>query len=247
MKIVVKLSSQLTVKSVWPYAKIIAEAMDCGNRFVVVSGGAVKRGLKLRGLENPTVLQQQAAAGLGQIGMMGGWLKSALQGHYQVAQLQYTHRDLEDPNCNADQVIAEYFEWGDVLPIVNANDVAIDEETRLTAQVSENSALASLLARKIGADKLIMLGLREGIYTDDPETCPDACLISEVTDLSDDFVNRFSDKATEGSFGGAKTNVASCVLAARAGIPVTVASGLEPNNLRRILSGEKIGTFFRPA
>lgn len=247
MKFVVKISSQLTTKGIWAFVDIFSEAMKRGDNVVVVAGGAVKSGSEMIGLNNPSVLQKQAAAGIGQTKMIANWQMSAYVFGLCVAQLLYTHRDILDPNCNIEEVINEYFAWGDILTIANGNDVVIDEETRLTALVSENSGLASLLAQRIKADKLVMLGVQEGIYTADPKLDPKAKLIREVTDLSDSFIEKFSDEAAEGSFGGAKTNVDSCVKAARAGIEVVVASGIDANNLRRILNGQKIGTFFQPA
>lgn len=243
---VIKLSSQLTVRRVWPYVRIITEAMRQGDQLLVVAGGAVKRGSRMLGFGELTTLQKQAAAGIGQPKMMESWTKSGREFGMHVAQLQYTHHDILNPENNIRQVIEQYFEWG-VICIANANDVAIDEETRLTAKVSENSALARLLAETIEADTLILLGVQSGVYTVDPELDPSAQLIREVTDLSDSFLEQFSDEAAEGSFGGMKTNAANCLQAARAGIKVIVTKGVPPNNLRLILNGQEMGTVFRPA
>lgn len=248
MRVVIKLSSQLVAARVWPYARIIIEAIKEGHEIIVVSGGAVKQGKQLLGLANPDTLEMQAASGIGQIGMMDDWASYARRNGFHTAQLLYTHHDLLDPACNAQDVIKCYFSWQRVLCVANGNDVAIDEETRLTAQISENSALARLLAQLINADLLVMLGLQKGVYTQDPRKNPGAQLIRGVTDLSDNFLKLFPECAPEsGSFGGMRTNVDNCLQAARSGIRVVVASGLPPRNLRRILSGEKIGTTFVPA
>ncbi len=248
MRIVIKVSSQLVATQVWRYCQIIADAINNGCEIVVVSGGAVKRGMGALQITNSSTLDQQAASGIGQVELMKVWSKSAKKSNLHVAQLQYTHHDLLDSASNISAVIQRYFDWGQILPIANGNDVAIDEETRLTSRVSENSALAQLLANRINADLLVILGLQKGVYTSDPRLDRHAELIREVTDLSDAFLDQFSDSTPEsGSFGGIKTNVENCLIAARAGIKVIVASGRPPSNLGRILNGEEIGTIFRPA
>ena len=248
MRMVIKLSSQLVATQVWRYCRIIADAIKNGCEIVVVSGGAVKRGMETLHITNLSTLDQQAASGIGQVELMKVWSKSARKYGLYTAQIQYTHHDLLDPNSNISAVIQRYFDWGRVLPVANGNDVAIDEEARLTSKVSENSGLAQLLARRINADLLVLLGLQKGIYTTDPRIDHDAQLIREVTDLSDGFLDQFSDSTPEnGSFGGIKTNVENCLIAARAGIKVIVASGRPPQNLRRILEGKELGTVFRPA
>jgi len=242
---VVKISSQLTW-NIPAYASPILKAMR-RNRVVVVSGGAVRRGIEAAGLTmaTATTLQMQAAAGPGQLELMKEW--QACCGDTKIAQFLYTHHLFDDPTNNIREVIDQALDMG-MLPVANGLDTVTNEETRLTAKVSENSGVASRLAVILEADTLVMLGNQPYIYDSSPETNPFAQPIREVIDLSDEFLEQFpKEEAQDGSFGGIRANVESCLYAARRGVKVVVTSGRNHKNLPRILRGEEVtGTVFRP-
>ena len=243
---VVKISSQLT-RNIQPYASAIIEAMRRDDGVVAVSGGAIWRGLDLLGLSmaTATTLEMQAVAGIGQIELMKQW--QGCCGETRVAQFLYTHHDFDDPANNIPEVINQAIGMG-MLPVANSPDTVTSQETRLTAKVSENSGVASRLSVVIEADTLAMLGTQPYIYTADPRKNHDARPIHEVIDLSDVFLEQFpKEEAQDGSFGGIRANVEACLYAARRGVKVVVASGLNLKNLPRILRGEEVvGTVFQP-
>lgn len=243
--IVVKLSSQFD--NIMPLAKVIAGAMRCGKRIVVVAGGAVKRGLSLHGLTTitATTLQMQAAAGVGQLMMMSAWTDCLGELGIWVAQLQLTHHVLDDPTNNIAQVIEQILDWGQ-LPVANGLDTVTNEETVQTGKISENSGIASRLAVLIKAETLALLGMQPCIFTSNPVDDPAAKPIREVTDPSDAFLDQFPEEnAQNGSFGGNRRNVESCLYAARRGVKVFVAQATR-ENLEQILGGDEVGTIFRP-
>jgi len=246
MRCVIKISSQLTTR-VAEYAKIIIWAMEQGHLVVSVVGGSVREGLQVLRLSD-TPLDQQVAAGVGQIRMMQCWGRACRRSGVEAAQLLFTHDDvLVGPN-NIREVIERCWELRNprVALFANANDVVLDREARLTAKVSENAMGAAILARRLEADKLFLLGLVPGVFTTDPSVDPSAELIREVTELDPAFAEQFSDESQDGSFGGMRKTVEACIFAASAGSEVYVACGRPAGNLRRLFQGEEIGTVFRP-
>lgn len=101
------------------------------------------------------------------------------------------------------------------------------------------NAVAALAAELLNADLLINLTDVEGVYTKDPETYRDAKLLEEVTveQLEDILLNQ------DLKAGGYRLMDPLALKIIRRGrIKTVIASGLNPENLRKIILNEKIGT-----
>src|SRR5262249_43708398 len=93
------------------------------------------------------------------------------------------------------------------------------------------------------AQLLILLSDVEGLYTDNPHSNPDAELIPEVHDVTEEIKARAGGKSSRGR-GGMATKLQAADIAAKSGGMAVIASGLKPRVLSRILSGESEGTLF---
>ena len=60
------------------------------------------------------------------------------------------------------------------IPIVNENDSISSYELEMLESFGDNDTLSAVIAGLIGADLLILLSDIDGLFTDDPNTNPDA-------------------------------------------------------------------------
>ncbi|MFT6430750.1 MAG: glutamate 5-kinase, partial [Halopseudomonas sp.] len=103
----------------------LVELRKSGAELVVVSSGAVAAGMSRLGwTERPkTIHQMQAAAAIGQMGLVQAW-ESSFQAHgLSTAQVLLTHDDLSDRKryLNARSTLRALLDLG-VIPVVNEND-----------------------------------------------------------------------------------------------------------------------------
>ena len=60
------------------------------------------------------------------------------------------------------------------IPVVNENDSISSYELEKLESFGDNDTLSAVIAGLIGADLLILLSDIDGLFTDDPNTNPDA-------------------------------------------------------------------------
>lgn len=222
-------------------------AMWCqrGNEIVLVSSGAVAEGMSRMGwVRRPRTLHQlQAAAAIGQMGLIHAY-EACFQRHgLHTAQVLLTRDDLSDRSryLNARSTLRTLLQLG-VIPVINENDTVATEELRF----GDNDTLSALVANLIEADLLILLTDQEGLYTADPRLNPDAALISE-TRVDDPLLDEVAGGSTSGlGLGGMITKVRASRLAARSGTPTLIAPGRAGGVLERIGRGEALGTLLTP-
>jgi glutamate 5-kinase len=198
-------------------------ALAAGNRqVVVVSSGAVAAGAVRLGPARPRIEWRQAAAAVGQIGLMAAYERAFASHERQVAQVLLTHADLADRRryLNARHTLRTLLDLG-VVPIVNENDTVAVEELRF----GDNDDLSALTASLVEADVLVILSDVEGLYTDDPALDPNAAVV-RVARADDRAVARAAGPSRSGvGTGGMASKVAAARKAAAAGIPTLIADG----------------------
>jgi len=217
-----------------------------GKEIVLVSSGAIAEGMRrLNWHERPTELyKQQAAAAVGQMGMVQTY-ESAFQRHgLHTAQVLLTHEDLSNREryLNARITLRTLIELG-VVPIINENDTVTMDEIRF----GDNDTLASLVANLIEADLLVILTDQAGLYECDPRRDPYAKLIHEGY-AGDPLLEAMasSDCGALGR-GGMATKLRAAKLAARSGTATVIGSGRETDVLGRIAKGDsQLGTLLLP-
>ncbi|HVP58985.1 MAG TPA: glutamate 5-kinase [Myxococcaceae bacterium] len=226
-----------------------------GRQILLVSSGAVALGMKQLGLtERPRSLGlRQACAAVGQGHLVGLYTQAFAQFGVTAAQVLLTESDLGDRDralC-VRTTLMRLLELR-AVPVLNENDsVSIRElvehrraqgaETGAAA-FGDNDGLSARVAVGVDADLLVLLTDVDGLYTADPRTDPDARRI-EVLDAETPRLGAVS----AGGTGGMSTKLEAARLASRSGVTVVIASGAEPNVLRRLLSGEAVGTCVPPA
>lgn len=217
-------------------AKMRAE----GKNIVLVSSGAVAEGMvRLKLSERPDTLHGlQAAAAVGQMGLVEAWESAFAQHGIRTAQILLTHDDLANRRryLNARNTLKTLLEMG-VVPIVNENDTVATDEIRF----GDNDSLGALVANLVEADVLAILTDQQGLFDADPRNNPDAQLISEGDANDDSFAGMAGEGGALGR-GGMITKVGAAKKAARSGAHTLIASGWEDNVLSRLAGGEQLGT-----
>lgn len=223
----------------------IADLMADGVEVVVVSSGAVAEGMKRMGWsQRPASLHElQAAAAIGQMGLVQAWESGFQRRGLHTAQVLLTHDDLSDRRryLNARSTLRALVGFG-VVPVVNENDAVANEELKL----GDNDTLAALVANLIEADLLVLLTDQQGLYDADPRHKPDASLITHALAGDSDLDAMAGDGGALGR-GGMQTKLRAARLAARSGAATAIAYGREGAVLSRLYAGDAIGTLLTPS
>jgi glutamate 5-kinase len=223
----------------------MADTMGAGRQMAVVSSGAVAEGMSRMGWRSrPNSLHElQAAAAIGQMGLVQAWESCFARRNLHTAQVLLTHDDLTDRRryLNARSTLKSLIGHG-VVPVINENDTVANEELRF----GDNDTLAALVANLIEADLLVLLTDQQGVFEADPRSQPEARLIPQIK-VSDPLLDQVAGNGGSGlGRGGMITKVRAARLAARSGTATVIASGAQPDVLTHIAQGEAVGTLLLP-
>lgn len=223
----------------------LASLREQGIELVLVSSGAVAEGMSRLGwLKRPHALHElQAAAAVGQMGLVQTYESSFQRFGLHTAQILLTHDDLSNRHryLNARSTLRTLLDLG-VVPVVNENDTVVTDEIRF----GDNDTLAALVANLIEADVLVILTDQAGMCDKDPRQHPDARLIEETPANNPQLEAMASGSGGALGRGGMLTKVRAAKLAARSGAATVIAAGREPQILHRLVAGEIVGTLFTP-
>ncbi|MES9863343.1 MAG: glutamate 5-kinase [Candidatus Thiodiazotropha sp. LLP2] len=216
-----------------------------GNEVVLVSSGAVAEGMSRMGWRaRPHNLNElQAAAAIGQMGLVHAWEAGFQKYDLHTAQILLTRDDLENRSryLNGRSTLRTLLELG-VIPVVNENDTVTTDELRF----GDNDTLAALVANLIEADLLVLLTDQEGLFDADPRFNPDASMI-KMTRVDNPQLDAVAGGSASGlGLGGMVTKVRAARLAARSGTGTIIASGRTQHVLDAISRGEEVGTLLVP-
>ncbi|ANJ67382.1 glutamate 5-kinase [Halothiobacillus diazotrophicus] len=229
------------------WAQQIAALRAAGREVVIVTSGAVAEGMARLGWQDrPTALPQlQAAAAVGQMGLVQAYADVLRRYDIHTAQILLTHEDLSDREryLNARSTLRVLLGLG-VVPVVNENDTVATDEIRF----GDNDTLAALVANLVEADVLVILTDQLGLFDADPRRNPTAKLLTEVVAGDPALESMASPEGGRLGRGGMYTKVMAAKRAAQSGAATIVASGAEPEVLVRLASAEPgVGTLFQPA
>lgn len=215
-----------------------------GIELVLISSGAVAEGMtRLGWQERPAQLPNlQAAAAVGQMGLMHAYEKHFNRNGLHAAQLLLTHDDFADRqryhNVRATLRTLARFR---AIPVINENDTVSTEEICF----GDNDTLAALVANMIGAERLVILTDQHGLYTEDPRKCAHAELISSAC-VEDAGLGAMAGDAGALGRGGMASKLKAARLFALSGGSTTIVSGKIGQVLERLHGGECIGTELLP-
>jgi glutamate 5-kinase len=109
----------------------------------------------------------------------------------------------------------------------------------------DNDSLAALVANLIDADMLVILTDKDGLFDANPDTNPDAKLISEAMATDSDLDALASGSAGTLGRGGMLTKLQAARLAARSGCNTVIAGGRNQNILQQVVAGNSVGTLLQ--
>ena len=248
-RIVVKVGSSLVTnegrgldaEAIGQWSEQLAALAKGGREVIMVSSGAIAEGMKRLGwAARPKAIHElQAAAAVGQMGLVQMYETKLRENGVQSAQVLLTHADLTDREryLNARSTLLTLLSLK-VVPVINENDTVVNDEIKF----GDNDTLGALVANLVEADALIILTDQKGLYTADPRKNPGAQFVS---------VGKAGDAALEAMAGGVGSSIGSGgmitkILAAKraagSGASTVIAWGREPSVLLRLMQGEAIGT-----
>src|ERR687897_3215707 len=188
--VVVKLGSSIVADDAGELRTDVLEALcdevatrhEAGDDVVLVTSGAIARGMRLMELPmRPTSMEElQAASAVGQGKLYRSYDELLQQRGVPSAQVLLTFFDMSARThyLNARHTLQTLLRWR-VLPVINENDTTTTDEISF----GDNDFLAAQVAILIGADRLVLLTDTDGLYTADPRTDPSAERVREVTDF----------------------------------------------------------------
>jgi glutamate 5-kinase len=223
----------------------MAQLRTQGIEVVLVSSGAVAEGMmRLGWSQRPSAMYElQAAAAVGQMGLVQAYESYFQQHGVHTAQVLLTHDDLSNRQryLNARSALRALLDLG-VVPVVNENDTVVTDEIRF----GDNDTLGALVANLVEADALIILTDQAGLFDRDPRAHADAKLMEEVAASDSSLDAMVGGEAGSLGRGGMLTKLRAARLAARSGAATVIAYGRDPGVLQTIAQGNAIGTFLTP-
>lgn len=219
----------------------LAALKQRGYDIVLVSSGSVAEGLvRLGWTKRPKELSQlQAAAAVGQMGLVQAYEQEFQKFDLNTAQILLTHDDLSNRTryLNARNTINTLIDVN-AIPVINENDTVVTDEIRF----GDNDTLAGLVANLIQADTLIILTDQQGLFAEDPRKNPEAAFVAAAS-ADDDALRTMASPSGGGlGRGGMQTKINAARLATRSGTNTLICSGREQDVLLRVAEGESIGT-----
>jgi glutamate 5-kinase len=251
--VVVKLGSSIVadgngearLEVLGPVCERVAERHRAGDSVLLVTSGAIARGMRLMDLPlRPSAMEElQAASAVGQ-GKLYRVYDELLSGQgVPSAQVLLTFFDMSARThyLNARHTLRKLLDWR-VVPVINENDTTTTDEISF----GDNDFLAAQVAILLGADLLLLLTDTDGLHTADPRRHPAAELVADVHDFEQLEAYEIGVAASPIGSGGMRSKVVAAEMATAAGIPAAICSGIDEDAVGRALAGEHVGTRFHP-
>jgi glutamate 5-kinase len=222
---------------------VLSDLMSCGKEIVLVTSGAIGVGAGRLKMDEPpaSLVARQALAAIGQVELIRLYQKFFDEYNQMVAQVLLTPEGLEDPArfTNAQNTLNQLISMK-ILPVINENDAVSTFEI----QFGDNDQLSARVAAMIDADLLIILSDIDGLYSSDPKKDPEARILSEVFEITEEIERSASGSGSSFAKGGMASKIAAAKICRGKGIDTVIINGNNPKNILRVISGTEIGTLF---
>ena len=219
---------------------LLAEAHRDGGEVIIVTSGAIARGMRVMSLpQRPSSIGAlQAASAVGQGKLYRVYDELLREREVTSAQVLLTFFDMSARThyLNARQTLSTLLEWR-VLPVINENDTTATDEISF----GDNDFLAAQVAVLVAADELVLLTDIDGLFTADPRLYPDAHMVAEVSDFASLDALEIGHTTSPLGSGGMRSKVVAAEMATAAGIPTVICNGLRREALAAVLAGERGG------
>ena len=240
-------TGRLDLRKMEVLVRELSDLHNQGKNVVLVTSGAVAVGSAVLGLkERPKELKvKQACSAVGQARLMMIYQKLFAEYNQTAAQILMTKNTMVN-NLNrmhARKTFEELLNL-DTIPVVNENDSISSYELELLDKFGDNDTLSAVIAALIGADLLILLSDIDGLFTDDPNTNPNAKFIDTVETLDDKLLSMGKGSVSSVGTGGMATKLTAAEIATAAGADMVIANGADFHVIHKILEGRKHGTLF---
>jgi len=223
----------------------VARLHEAGDDVVMVTSGAIARGMRLMDLPvRPSAMAAlQAASAVGQGKLYRAYDELLAARGVPSAQVLLTFFDMSARThyLNARQTLHKLLDWR-IVPVVNENDTTTTDEITF----GDNDFLAAQVAILLGADLLMLLTDTDGLHTADPRTHPDAELIREVTRFEDLEELEIGVSTSPLGSGGMRSKVVAAEMATAAGIPALIVNGTRREAIAAAVGDADEGTRFHP-
>jgi len=214
-----------------------------GERVVMVTSGAIARGMRLLGLATrPRAMDElQAASAVGQGDLFQAYEQRLARCGTRSAQVLLTAADIAARTnyLNARQTLRRLVDWR-VVPVVNENDTTATDEITF----GDNDFLAAQVAILLDARLLVLLSDVDGLHRNDPRVDAGAELVTQVSDFSALEGMDIGDRTSTFGSGGMRSKVAAAEMAGEAGIATVICNGTKPGTLTGAADGASVGTHF---
>lgn len=221
----------------------VSQLFDAGREVVIVSSGAIAIGARALGWSNGdrSIPEKQAAAAVGQIGLIEHYRRRFERRGRRVAQILVTRSGLADHErfINARHTLLELLKIG-VVPIVNENDTVATEEIRF----GDNDNLSATVVNLVGADLLVILTDVDGLYQSPPRQGSKPKIFDIVERVTPEIEHAAGGSTSAFGRGGMTTKLEAAQAAARCGSATVLCNGRKRDVLLQAAAGESVGTLF---
>ena len=240
----------LNYKHIENLIRQLADIHNQGIQVVLVTSGAIGAGMGKLGhtIRPETIPEKQAAAAVGQGILIHMYEKFFSEYGKTTAQILLTKEDIVDSTryLNAHNTFLMLLSLG-VIPVVNENDAVVVDEIMSgdNNTFGDNDTLSAMVTSLIGADLLIILSDIDGLYDSNPRTNPNAKIIYNVSEITDEIKECAEGAGTCLGTGGMATKINAAEIVLAANTSMIIADGSVPNVITDILEGIEIGTLFK--
>lgn len=200
----------------------------------VVTSGAIATARKELNLPKPQeIAQKQALSSVGQVYLMHTYHKEFSKFEMKIGQILLTSEDISNSASLLNlRTTINALRSLDATPVINENDAISTEEIK----IGDNDTLAAHVACAIKADLLIILTDVNGVYDSNPNTNPNAKIITHTGKIS---LQQFENEPlTEFGSGGIVTKIKAGNIAVENGFHAIITNGRIKNPVTSITEGK---------
>ena len=207
----------------------------------IVSSGSIAEGVhRLKWQTRPKDIHKlQAAAAVGQTGLVHAYESSFSKYNIRTAQMLITHDGITNsPRSDNFYNTLDSLLSLNIVPIINENDSVATEEICF----GDNDILSALVAKLIKAEKLIIMTDQLGVLNADPKDTKHAKLIDKIAANNPVLEKVAGKKGGILGKGGMYSKVIAAKTASINNIITHIVYGLDDKSLLKIINNEKVGT-----